>query len=75
MIRAHICPKMVKDATVTFCNISERITSDEAMNRDHISATTTYVMREERLWNVGVLQSVRVSNVVDICRIRLTGRL
>jgi hypothetical protein len=35
------------------------------MNRNNISATTTYVMwREERLWNVGVLQRVRLSILV-----------
>jgi hypothetical protein len=35
------------------------------MNRYYISARTTYLMlREERLLNVGVLQRVRVSNLV-----------
>jgi hypothetical protein len=35
------------------------------ISREHISSTTTYVMwREERLWNVGVLQRVRLSNLV-----------
>jgi hypothetical protein len=34
------------------------------MNRD-VSATTTYVMwSEERLWNVGVLQTVRLSSLL-----------
>jgi hypothetical protein len=37
------------------------------MNWDRISATTTYVMwREERVLNVGVLQIVRLSNLVVV---------
>jgi hypothetical protein len=37
------------------------------MKRDHISARTTYVMwREERLWNVGVLQRVRLSSIIVV---------
>jgi hypothetical protein len=35
------------------------------MNRDYISVTTTNVIwREERLWNVGVIQRVRLSYLV-----------
>jgi hypothetical protein len=35
------------------------------MTSDHISATMTYVMwREERLWNVSVLQRVHLPNIV-----------
>jgi hypothetical protein len=35
------------------------------INRDHIRARTTYVIwREERLWNVGVLERVRLSKIV-----------
>jgi hypothetical protein len=36
------------------------------MTWEHSGATTTYVMwREEHLWDVGVLQRVKPSNVID----------
>jgi hypothetical protein len=36
------------------------------MTSDHISATVAYVMRrEERHWNVSVLQTVHLSNLVN----------
>jgi hypothetical protein len=34
------------------------------MTSDHTSATTTYVMSDEYLWNVSVLQRVHLFNIV-----------
>jgi hypothetical protein len=60
-----ISARMTQDATTPVDNSSARTGQDATMNRDRISATTTYVMWcEERLWNVGVLQGVRLSNLV-----------
>jgi hypothetical protein len=36
------------------------------MTRDHISATTYVMWREERLWDVGVLQRVRPCSPVTV---------
>jgi hypothetical protein len=56
---------MALDATMTMYSFSARMTWDATMNRDYISAKTTYVMwREESLWDVGVLQSIYLSNSV-----------
>jgi hypothetical protein len=58
---------------MTLYNISARMTWDATMNRDLITAGTTYEMwRTERLWNVGVLQSVRLSNIVTFGQIFIT---
>lgn len=46
-------------------NIIARITCNATVNWEHIDAGTTYVVwREERLWNVGVLQRIRLSIIV-----------
>jgi hypothetical protein len=56
---------MAKDATVALYKIGARMTWDATMTPDHISARTTYVMlREDQLWNFGVLQRVRLSSLV-----------
>jgi hypothetical protein len=56
---------MAYDAKMTLNNISAAMIWDVTINRNHVSATTTYVIwREERLWNVRVLQRVRLSNLV-----------
>jgi hypothetical protein len=50
---------------MALCYISAKMTSDATVNRDHINTRTTYMMlREERVWNVGVVQGVRFSNFV-----------
>jgi hypothetical protein len=65
MIWADISPKIAKDATVTLYKTSARMTQDATMNRDHISARTTYLMwREEHLWDSGVLEKVPLSSLV-----------
>jgi hypothetical protein len=65
IITAHSA-RMAEDATMTLRKISARMTKETIMSRDHISARTTCVMwYEERLWNAGVLQRVRLSNLVQ----------
>jgi hypothetical protein len=63
-IWARISTRMAEDATMTYI-ISARMNLEAKVNRDHISARTTCVMwPEERLWNVGVLQRVRLFKLV-----------
>jgi hypothetical protein len=45
----------------------ERMTWVATINWNHISASATYMMREERLWNVAVPPRARLSNPIHRC--------
>jgi hypothetical protein len=55
----HCCTSMTGD------RIRSRMTLGATVTSGRISATTTYVMwRQEYLWNVSVVQRVRLPNLV-----------
>jgi hypothetical protein len=63
MIRGHSCATMGRQVIVgTHCCASVIYDNDFRRNQDLDNSTTmTYVMwREERLWNVGILQRVHL---------------
>jgi hypothetical protein len=51
--------------------VIDNCTNDKgrAMNLDHISATTYVIWRQERLWEVDVLQRVRISSLVRVLHV------
>jgi hypothetical protein len=49
---------------MTWDHISAIIAVHATMTSDRISATMTYVMREEYFWYVSILQRVHLSNFV-----------